>query len=176
MRVRFGAPLLACAALAACSTDRPAAGAAPVSALRSISVETNSWGKPITDWTIGRDGNGRYTFSRDVPGGRFRDYDLVTRRFAVGAADFAKVEALLAGARAYAGGAIPCTLQISDGLYGRIAWSEGGEALGVPFNVGCLSPTANAIYRQLHDAREHVKTMAEAGETIEVKQVREPRG
>jgi hypothetical protein len=163
-------------ALAGCMAERPETGIAPATALQSISVQTNSWGKPITDWTIGRDGQGRYTFSRDVPGGGFRDYDLVTKRFAVGAADFARVEALLAGARVYAGGEIPCTLQISDGLYGRIAWSEGGEPLAVPFNVGCLSPTASAIYARLFDAREHVKSLADGGETIEVKQVREPRG
>ena len=173
---RVSGLVLVVVALGGCSPERPEAGIGPPSELRSISVQTNSWGKPVEGWTIRRDGQGLYTFSRDVPGGGFRDYDLVAKRFAVGNADFARVAALLAGARVYAGGEIPCTNQISDGPYGRIAWSEGGEPLSVPFDVGCLSPTANAIYSRLYDAREHVKSLADSGETIEVKQVREPRG
>jgi hypothetical protein len=89
---------LAVAALAGCGAHRPESVGARDSTLRSLSVETNSWGKPVPNWTIGRDGEGRYSFSRDVPGGGFRDYDLVTRRFAVSAANFAKVEGLLAEA------------------------------------------------------------------------------
>ena len=167
---------LAGAALAGCSTHRPEPAGARDFTLRSLSVETNSWGKPVTNWTIGRDGVCRYSFSRDVPGGGFRDYDLVTRRFAVSAANFAKVEGLLAGARSYAGAEIPCTLQITDGLYGRIGWSDGSAPRTVAFNVGCLSPTAETIYRRLRDAQDLVKSLADAGETIEVEEVREPRG
>jgi hypothetical protein len=46
----------------------------------------------------------------------------------------------------------------------------------VAFNVGCLSPTAETIYRRLRDAQDLVKSLADAGETIEVEEVREPRG
>ena len=167
---------LAVAALAGCSAHRPESAGARASTSRSLSVETNSWGKPVTNWTIGADGEGRYSFSRDVPGGGFRDYDLVTMRFAVSAANFAKVEGLLAEARPFAGAQIPCTLRITDGLYGRIGWNDGAAPLTVPFNVGCLSPTAEAIYHRLRDAQDLVKALADAGETVEVQEVREPRG
>jgi hypothetical protein len=168
--------VLAAAALAGCSLERPEPDIAPVPALRSISVEMSSWGKPITSWTIGRDGEGRYAFSRGLAVGSFHDYDLVTKRFTISTADFAKVEALLAGARAYAGGEIPCSPQISDQIYGRIGWSEGGEPLGVEFDFGCVSPTAETIYRQLNDAHALVKALGEAGDTVQESEVREPRG
>lgn len=176
MKVRFGAIAIACAALAGCSLERPATAIPPVPEIQSISVQMNSWGKLVSDWTIRRDGEGRYTFSRDVAGGGFRNYDLVMKRFAVSADDFAKVETLLTPAHPFAGGKIPCRLELTDGVYGRIAWSDGGEPRGVPFDFGCLSRTAESIYRGLMDAQEHVQALAEAGEIVEVEEVREPRG
>ena len=146
-----------------------AGGAEPVGAEEQL-------GKPLSDWTIHRSGEGRYSFSRDVAGGSFRDYDLVTKRFALSAADFAKVEALLAGARPYTESGLPCRMEISDGIYGRIAWGENDVVREVKFNFGCLSEAVNPIYRKLYDANEHVKALAEAGEVVEVKEVREPRG
>lgn len=167
---------LAAAALAGCSPKHPEPGIPSPAGLESVSVQTNSWGKPVTDWTLARSGEGRYSFSRDVEGGTFHDYDFVTKRVAGSAADFAEVAGLLDRARAHAGGEIPCRHEISDGIYGRIAWTEAGETKEVKFNFGCLSAEANLIYRRLYGAQGHVKALAEKGEVLEIREVRRPHG
>ena len=146
------------------------AAAAPPVPAESLSLDAKSWGKPISAWTIERAGAGRYTFARKVPGGHFRDYDLVTRTFRIRPADYARVEALLRPARAYAGQAMPCERTITDMVYGRVAW---GKAEEVRYDLGCTSAKVTPIYEQLQKAETLVRRLAEAGTIVATEEVRE---
>ena len=162
----FGLLLLGACAASAAPPAPPAAAPA-----ESLSLDANSWGKPLSAWTVERSGAGRYTFSRKVPGGRFRDYDLVTRSFRIKPADYSRVEALLRPARAYAGRGLPCRPTISDMVYGHVRWSKSEE---ISYDLGCTSDEVRPIYEKLEEAENLVKRLSEAGSIVATEQVREP--
>src|SRR4051794_30341315 len=157
-------------ALAGCAVAAAEPVPSPATPGESVSFEAKSWGKPLSSWTVERLGAGRYTFSRKVPSGRFGDYDLVTRAFRITPADYARLEKLLAPARAFAGRELPCSLTITDQVYGRVRWKQGEE---VAFNLGCTSNQVRPIYDNFGQAETLVKRLAEAGTIIETKEVRE---
>jgi hypothetical protein len=157
------------AASAACAAPPALRLGAPA---ESLSLEAKSWGKPLSAWTVERSGAGRYTSSHKVPGGHFRDYDLVTRAFRIRPADYARVEALLRPARAYAGQAMPCERTITDMVYGQVGWGKTEE---VRYDLGCTSDAVRPIYEKLQKAEALVRRLAEAGKVIETQQVRESR-
>jgi hypothetical protein len=158
--------LAACTAAAASPTPRAAAPA------ESLSLDANSWGKPLSAWTVERSGAARYTFSRKVPGGHYRDYDLVTRSFRIRPADYSRVERLLRPARAYVGLGLPCRPTISDMVYGHVRWSKAEE---ISYDLGCTSDAVRPIYEKLEAAETLVKRLSEAGRIVATEQVRERR-
>lgn len=142
------------------------------SALPAIAMETFSWGVPVSDWRVEADGDGTYSYARPVPGGAFRDYDLVTHRFSAGRAGFARVARLLAGpARGY-----QCEIEVTDMPYGRVVFT-GAEPAPPPFafNFGCLSTEARAAYSQMAQAEALVRGWAVASPASDVVEVRQPR-
>ena len=161
--------LAAAAALAGCATVAADGGGTPS---EMLSVEMNSWGKPVAHWQVGADGAGRYTVSRETAAKSFHEYDLVTTSFRAAPADFARLEALLRPARPYAGREIPCELTITDAVYGRILWQRQGAPGEVRFNMGCTSRTADPIHANVAAALDLVETLAASGTVVEVKEVR----
>jgi hypothetical protein len=107
-----------------------------------------------------------------VPGGAFRDYDLVTRRFRLGRAELARLRRLLAPGRRYAGTELPCRNQISDMPYGRIAWGSAE----LRYDLGCLSPATNPVHRGIEAARELMERLAAKAPVASVEPVRGVRG
>jgi hypothetical protein len=157
---------------AACATSGGEAPAVSAARNASISMQTSSWGRPVSEWRIEGDGDGSYTVTRDVPGGGFRDYDVVTRRFSAVHGSFERVEALMAAAER----GIECEPQISDAGYGTIEWvARAGEPVRRDFDYGCLSPAASRAYAGMAEAERLVSAWAAAGEVTETRQVREPR-
>ncbi|MEA3016525.1 MAG: hypothetical protein QOI38_1247, partial [Sphingomonadales bacterium] len=108
---RAGFAALAMLTAAACATGGAQREAATRTTHSAIAMQTNSWGKLVSEWRIDRSGAGTYSATRDVPGGGFRDYDVIVRRFAAGSDGFRRIEALLGAAeRGY-----ECEHRISDG-------------------------------------------------------------
>jgi hypothetical protein len=168
--------ILAVAALGLCAAAAAGQGKNPPrAALESLSFESSSWGKPLSAWTIDSSGRGRHTASRAVPSGGFRDYDLITRSFDAGPSGYRRVEALLRPARAYAGAELPCRMEITDMVYGKVRWQGRGGARQVSFNLGCTSKAVAPLYGGFARADKLVERLAQAGRIVETRQVREGR-
>lgn len=174
--------LLMLAVLGGCAASGPEP-ARSVPAARSLSFEANSWGKPLSAWTLESTGRGRYTESTKAGGGNFRDYDLlmfrdydlVTRSFGMDPADYRRVEALLAPARAHAGADLPCDQKITDQVYGKIGWTGPSGTEEFSFDVGCTSKAATPIYEGISQAQKLVEQLARRGTVVETREVRERR-
>ncbi|MGA9580656.1 MAG: hypothetical protein WBR13_01645 [Allosphingosinicella sp.] len=166
--------LLIVAMLGGCAAAEPE-GAQPAPAARSLSFEANSWGKPLSAWTLESSGRGRYTESKAAPSGNFRDYDLVTRSFVANPGDYRRIEALLAPARAYAGADLPCKLTVTDMVYGKVRWSGPAGEQEVAYNLGCTSEAVTPLYKGFSQAQNLVEQLAEAGQVVGTEEVREPR-
>lgn len=150
-------------------------GADPPGVARSLSFEAKSWGKPLSAWTIESSGSGRYTQSKAAASGNFRDYDLVTRSFQAGPADYRRVEALLAPARRHAGSDLPCERTVTDQVYGKVSWSGPDGTRQVAFNLGCTSTAVAPLYDGFARAEKLVEGLARAGTVVETREVREGR-
>ena len=164
--------LLIVAMLGGCAAPE---AAGPPAAARSLSFEANSWGKPLSAWTIESTGRGRYTGSKAAPSGNFRDYDLVTRSFEAGSADYRRVKALLAPARPHAGADLPCEQTVTDQVYGKVRWSGPDGTREVAFNLGCTSTAVAPLYDGFARAEKLVEQLALAGTVVETREVREGR-
>lgn len=163
----------ACALLAAsCAT----AGATPPDGTEAIAFERKSWGKPINAWQVGADGEGRYTFSRKAPSGKFRDYDLVTKRISVGPQGYAELERILRPAEAAAGSELPCERRITDLPYGTVRWEKDAAAAELRYDVGCQSEEAGRVISALVEADKLVEGWAADAPVADVEEVREPTG
>jgi len=161
------------AILAGCAASPPEP-AQPLPA-RSLSFEANSWGKPLSAWTLESTGRGRYTQSKAAPSGNFRDYDLVTRSFDAGVAGFRRIETLLAPARVHAGRDLPCERTVTDQVYGKVGWSGPGGTEQVSFDLGCTATTVPPLHAGFARADELVEQLAQAGTVVETREVREGR-
>ena len=164
--------VLILAMLGGCATQAPEPAPAPAPAA-SLSFEANSWGKPLSAWTIDSAGRGRYTASKPAPSGNFRDYDLLTRSFEASPADYRRVEALLAPARPHAGRDLPCEQTVTDQVYGKVRWTAPGGEWEVAYNLGCTSREVAPIYEGFAKAEKLVARLAEGGTVVETRQVRE---
>ena len=165
--MRLGKMALALTLAATAAAGRPAAGAG-----ESLALTVSSWGKPLFDWRVSADGAAVYRYSRAVAGGGFRDYDLVTKRFRLGRGDLAKLRALLAPGRRYAGSELSCTSRITDQPYGRIAWGSAE----LRYDLGCRSPESRPVYAGLEAAQDLIEKRAARAPVGSVEPVREPRG
>lgn len=139
----------------------------------ALSLEANYWGKPLSSWTVEASGDVRYTYSKSVPGGAFGDYDVTTLRFHLSADEHRQVEALLAPARRFAGGPLPCKLVYTDGVYGTVSWSAWEQ---VSFNLGCSSEEVAPILAKFEQANALLARLSERGKVVERKQMRASEG
>lgn len=169
--MRIGLTLAAWSVLVGCATAPPPPTAAPV-AEESLGLSINSWGKPLFDWTVSASGDAVYTYARPTIPAKFFDYDLVTKRFRVAAADLQRLRALLSPARRYLGGTIPCEPVMTDAAYGRILWGE----RSVSYNLGCASKETRPVHDGLGAAQDLMERLARDAPEAEVKPVREPAG
>ena len=169
------AAIIILAALGGCGAPAAQSQRQPAGVAESLSFEANSWGKPLSAWTIESSGQGRYTASKDAPSGDFHEYDLVTRSFTVSPADYRRVDALLRPARAYAGAKLPCELTVTDQVYGKARWQAAGGGEEIAFNLGCTSKEVAPLYENFWQAQKLVESLAGAGTIVETKEIRQPR-
>lgn len=136
----------------------------------TITFHINSWGKPITAWRIGPDGEGIYVTYPDKNDNSTLTQEAVVKRFSVGADGYRRVRALLRDAEAfrrpvanrtrpYEGGEPPCDEQISDRPYGKIEWS-GETPERVRIDYGCKSAAAATFHRSVEEAEQLVRSWA----------------
>lgn len=106
---------------------------------QSITFGWNSWGRPISRWTLNQDGTGIGTNPNGQPeaiAGTPQDFERLRELF-----------------RPYEGTIFRCQVTITDGAYGAIVWSQPGyEDQSVGYNAGCMSGDADDIMQRLRDA------------------------
>jgi hypothetical protein len=164
--------MIAAAALAPTLVPPAAPGATATATAEPLAMTVNSWGKPLLNIALAPDGAVTVTSARDVPGGKFGDYDLVTQRFRVDAAELAEVRRLLAPARPWAGRQLPCKSVITDLPYGIIRWG----AAELVYNGGCVGDEGKMVVDALNAAVNLLRRRGASAPVAGVKAVREPRG
>lgn len=106
---------------------------------QSITFGWNSWGRPISRWTLNQDGTGIGTNPNGQP-------ETITAT----PQDFQRLRELF---RPYEGRIFRCQVTVTDGAYGAIVWSQPGhEDQSVGYNAGCMSGDANDIMERLDRA------------------------
>lgn len=132
-----------------------------------IEMTAQSWGRPVSSWSIDAAGNGTHT--RPEPG-VFDARRMVTRRIAVGRKGYAKLRALLAAAKPWAGRELPCTERITDQVYGSVRWA-GAKTEALRFDNGCRDARARAVLEALQRADNQVAAWSAKAPIADIKQV-----
>ena len=108
-----------------------------------IRVEWMSWGYPVQNWSVSRDGAGSFTHEGE------------TQTFTVTPGDF---EAIRGTLRPYESRYFECERTVYDLPYGAVIWSsrEGQEDQRTRFDAGCTSGDADDLFKRLDDANDVV--------------------
>jgi hypothetical protein len=108
-----------------------------------IRVEWMSWGSPVQNWSVSRDGAGSFTHEGE------------TQTFAVTPQDF---EAIRSALRPYESRYFECERTVYDLPYGAVIWSshEGQEDQRTRFDAGCVTGDADDLFKRLDDATDVV--------------------
>ncbi len=161
---------LAAAGIAAVSQQQlPQQLDAPAPRLQRIEMETRSWGRPVSSWTIDAQGNGRRTVPEP---GVFNAEQLVTRSFAAGTAGFRKIRVLIGLAEYRAGHRLTCNRRVTDAPYGTVRWVQpNGRVSTLSFDTGCLDRSTRNVVEQLTKAETQVAAWASAGPIVQTEPV-----
>jgi hypothetical protein len=154
--------LLACAALltAACAPV-PRPDSAP---LALISMDRNSWGRPVSRWTIDSTGKGSFTVPEpDV----FKAERMVTRGFAAGPEGFALIRRILAAAETHAGSELECGQRITDQYYGTVRWGDAS----LSYDMGCQAAGTAKLLVDIGAAQRQISHWARNGPILETRKV-----
>ena len=130
--IRF-APLAALL-LGACTTTP--AGNAPVD---RIAYVTNSWGRVVSGWVVGPEGQGSWYERVNDSGqpGPVGPYQLRYHEFDAGEGGFAELQGLLAGLPDSAPNPRDCEQFRTDDLYGTLRRTTGATTEEISYNQGC---------------------------------------
>lgn len=154
-------------ALAAFAVPQQMPGPAP--RLERIEMETSSWGRTISSWSIDARGNGRLTRAEAGPAGAAR---MVTRSFAAGTAGFRRVRVLIGIAEQHAGTRLICTQEVTDAIYGSVRWVQaGGRAVSLSFYTECREYAARSVVAQLQKANTLAAQWADKGPVVATRPV-----
>ncbi|MEO5707064.1 MAG: hypothetical protein ABIT10_00555 [Alteraurantiacibacter sp.] len=144
----------------ACTTPLPPTQT-PAPAWTSASFTMNSWGHPLTAWTVEADGSG--TWSESTPrNGQFND--RVTTTHALPADP--QAAATLAASLSRLPGAAPddthCKNRVTDQVYGELTLSFGERVKQYRYNAGCLDAAYVRYVEQLRAVDELVAARGRA--------------
>lgn len=148
--------------LAACVPQPGPASSAP--SLATISMDRNSWGRPVSRWSIAADGTGRYTVAEPDA---WKPERMVTRGFSAGSAGFAEIRTLLAPGEAHAGRDMECGERITDQIYGTVHW-DGAQ---LSYDMGCQAPATEQVLKGLTAAERKVAGWAANQPILEARKV-----
>ncbi|MEN7538337.1 hypothetical protein [Aurantiacibacter flavus] len=139
--------LLAALMLSACATTPPAADAPA----ERIAYDTNSWGRVVSGWIVGRDGAGTWYERVNDSGqpGPVGPYELRYHEFDVGPAQMAELEAVLANLPDSAPNPLDCEMFRTDDLYGTLRLTHGATTEELAYNQGCRDASYQRFMGQL---------------------------
>lgn len=141
----------------------------PAPRLGAIAMDTSSWGRPVSNWTIDAAGKGRYT--RSEPNAH-SPKTIVTRSFAAGTGGFRKLRVLLGRAEIRAGGDLPCGQRITDQEYGQIRWARfNGRETALGFDLGCRDFRTRTVLADIAKAEALVAGWAANGPILDTRKV-----
>ncbi|MDT8760386.1 hypothetical protein MZO42_16920 [Sphingomonas psychrotolerans] len=159
---------IALALMAATAAGGPDTIPAPAG---TISMEMNSWGKRVSDWSIDPGGNGRYAAA--VPTVFAPDAHWIVRKVAVGPAGYRKLRGALAAVEHRPAGALPCTIAITDGAYGQVRWTQlRGKHRAVDYTAGCREPATQSAVGAIMKADAMMRRWSAGGRIIEDRKVK----
>lgn len=148
--------------LAACAPQPALVATTP--ALSSIAMDRNSWGRPVSRWTIDTAGKGSFTVPEpDV----FKAERMVTRGFAAGPEGFALIRRVLAAAETHAGSELECGQRITDQYYGTVRWGEAS----LSYDMGCQAAGTAKLLVDIGAAERQISHWARNGPILETKKV-----
>lgn len=152
--IALGAVLSLGALAAACTT--PAAISTPSApAWTSASFTMNSWGHPLTAWTVSADGSGAW--SESLPrNGQFNDRVTTTHVLPADPSAAAQLAASLARLPAASPDVGRCKDRITDQPYGELTLTYAATAKEYRYNAGCLDAPYVRYLDQLRAANELV--------------------
>lgn len=129
----------------------------------TIAMTVNSWGRPVSAWSIGPDGEGEYRTPVESGGGKSADIPLITRRVSAGTAGYESIRATLQSVEPYSGKELTCENRITDQPYGELSWTEGEQKKVFNYNTGCLDPEAKKVFAAMRSAGDQMKAFGEKG-------------
>jgi hypothetical protein len=149
-------------ACAAAPTGTPASATSPARTWDAVSFTMNSWGQPLTAWTVNADGSG--TWSESTPrNGNFTDRETTTRALAADASAAAALTAILAALPATPPTGDNCKERITDQPYGALTVTIGGRTKEYRYDAGCLDVGYVRFLNRLRAADELVAARGRAG-------------
>jgi hypothetical protein len=148
----------ACAAVPA---GTPASATSPARTWDAVSFTMNSWGQPLTSWTVNADGSG--TWSESTPrNGNFTDRETTTRTLAADASAVAALTPILAALPATPPTGDNCKERITDQPYGALTITIGSRTREYRYDAGCLDQGYAAFINRLRAADELVAARGRA--------------
>lgn len=149
-----------CALASACATPGPISQTI-TPAWTSASFTMNSWGHPLTAWTVNADGSG--SWSESVPrNGQFNDRVTTTHTLPADPAAAAALAASLARLPGAAPSEEHCKERITDQPYGELTLTYPATAKAYRYNAGCLDAPYVRFLDQLRAANALVAARGRA--------------
>lgn len=138
----------------------------PAPRLERIEMESTSWGRLVSRWSIDARGN----FAQTVPDNLYQPKQFVTRSYAVGTAGFRRMRVLLGLAETRGGHRMPCTQAMTDAIYGEVKWVQpGGRARTLNFYTACREYGTRQVVAQIAKARQLADEWAKLGSITETR-------
>lgn len=139
-----------CALVSACATPGPTSQIT-TPAWTSASFTMNSWGHPLTAWTVNADGSG--TWSESLPrNGQFNDRVTTTHTLPADPAAAAALAASLARLPGAGPNDEQCKERITDQPYGELTVAYPTTIKEYRYNAGCLDAAYVRYLDQLRAA------------------------
>lgn len=149
-----------CALASACATPGPISQTT-TPAWTSASFIMNSWGHPLTAWTVNADGSG--SWSESVPrNGQFNDRVTTTHILPADPAAAAALAASLARLPGAAPNDEHCKERITDQPYGELTLTYPATTKEYRYNAGCLDAPYVRFLDQLRAANALVAARGRA--------------
>jgi hypothetical protein len=141
----------------------------PAPVLQRIEMQTSTWGRRASTWSIDAQGNGRWTIPEPDP---FNAERIVTRSFAAGTAGFRRLRVLIGLAEYRAGSKMTCNNPVTDAASGAVRWIQpSGRTATLSFYTGCNERSTRNVLDRLAEAQALIAEWAKAGTVVETKPV-----
>jgi hypothetical protein len=164
------ATVLFCAALAV----PPLARAAQAGPWDSIAFEVNSWGNPVTSWSVSRQYGGAWTETVGAHRAMMDDGTRVVHEVAADERKFGALSDIVARLPDPAPDYEKCRDEMTDLPYGTIRLTRGATTVEISWNSGCRDADYVAFLDVLKAADTFVAEWGKPGKVLQT-QERHPR-